>query len=135
MSVFDKRPTDLGYQSLDEEKTRLAMMVCAAKRILEACKAINRPMNAEEIRVVEGVGYDIYFAAKHFALPQNQFETDVGQLAQQFLDDGSYAKEADKFNEEHQSDIQQMKKKVRKRNKQFQEAFAGDGSYTGTSKH
>lgn len=135
MSIFDKRPTEMGYQSLDEERKRLAMMVCAAKRIIEACKAVNRPLNDEELRVVTGVGYDIYFAAKHFSLVQSQFEMEVGQLAQQFLDNGSYAKEADTFNEEHPEELKEMKKKVKQQNREYNEAFAGDGSYTSNVKH
>ena len=135
MSIFDKRTTEMGYQSLDEERKRLAMMVCAVKRILDACKKINRPLNAEEARVVEGTGYDIYFAAKHFALPQKEFEREVGQLAQQFLDDGTYAAEADRFNEEHSDDLKNMKKKVRKSKKEFEEAFAGNVNYISDTRH
>ena len=134
MNTFTKTSTEMGYKPLEEEKERLALMVCAAKRLIDARQKLEHPLAPDEQRMVEGVGYDIYYTAKHFMLPQKKFESEIGQLAQQFLEDGTYDRANEKFKQENADKITQMKKEV-KRQRKIEKNFIGDGSYSSNVKH
>jgi len=137
MSAFKARPSELGYMSIEDEIKRLALLVCAAKRLAEACKNSGHEIGPQEIRMIEGVGYDIFYAAKHFSVTQKNFEAEIAELANQFLEDGTYAEENEAYKNENPERIQKLKEEYREQRKAVQEEtdFIGNVTFSNTTKH
>lgn len=128
MNTFSNRPSEMGYMSLENEMKRLALMVCAIKQLANACQEGNIQLSLKEVKLIEGVGYDIFYTAKHFELNQNKFEADVAALAIQMLEDGTYKKANEKFKEENPEKIKEMKKQFKEERKkeQLENIFIGN---------
>ena len=89
-----------GFGSYEEEQRRIAFLLCALKTYL----VYEELPQDKTIEIINNISIEIHFTARHFAVNNHSFQQEIETLANQFLNDGTWTSELEKFTDENEND-------------------------------